>query len=72
MRDHVFEIERFFNETDYCTIFSKDDRQLSFRLKIAKPRKIIYLDKNLKKNTLFYKTNLHVEFIVDDKKINIE
>jgi len=59
-------------ETDYCTIFSMDDRQLSFRLKIAKPRKIIYLDKNLKKTLCFIRLNYILNFFVDDKKINIE
>ena len=48
------------------------DGQLSFRLKIAKPRKITYFNKNMEKKTLFYKKKLHVEFNVDDKKLNIE
>ncbi len=72
LRENLFEIERFFNATDYCTIFTKHDRQVSFRLKIAKPRKNTYFNKNMEKKTLFYKTKLHVEFNVDDKKLNIE
>ena len=35
LKDHSFEIERFFNQTDYCTIFIKKDGLLSFSLKLA-------------------------------------
>lgn len=72
LKDHSFEIERFYNRTDFCTIFIKKDGLLSFSLKLAKPRKLVHLNRKLEKIETFYKTILHIEFNVHDKKIDFE
>jgi hypothetical protein len=72
LMDHSFEIERFYNQTDYCTIFIKNDGLLSFSLKLANPRKLVHLNRNLEKIETFYKIILHIEFNVHDKKIDFE
>ncbi len=72
LKDHSFEIERFYNQTDYCTIFIKKDGLLSFSLKLANPRKLLYLNRKLEKIETFYKTILHIEFNIHDRKIYFE
>ena len=67
--DFNFKIERFFNETDYCTIYQNHTIGSSFKLRLAKPRKLnYYSDHKLDSETIYYKTILHIRFTVDDKK----
>jgi hypothetical protein len=63
--ENNLEIERFFNETDYCTI--SDD---SFMLRLPAKRKRTYkIDKNLKIKTFKPNNFLSISFTVEDGKI---
>jgi hypothetical protein len=71
LSEHLFKIKRFFNEDDYCTILENDKGEKFFKMKLTKPRKLIfYSDQYLKKNVTKFKFILHLEFIVDEKKIS--
>ena len=69
LSDHSFFIERFFNETDYCTIYTNQHGESTFKIRLTKPQRFNFLiNSKLEKKELFYKNLLHFEFCVDDKK----
>ena len=69
LKDHCFEIVRFFNENDYSTIYINNDGKSSFKIKLTKPRKLNFLNNALEKKSILYKNILHLKFTVDDKKV---
>lgn len=65
LKDYSFLIERFFNETDYCTIYEN-----LLEIKVVNPRKLkFYSDQKMQIKQIFYKTILYYKFTVDNKKI---
>ena len=69
LNDHSFFIERFFNETDYCTISTNQHGESTFKIRLTKPQRFnFFINSILEKKELFYKNLLHFEFCVDDKK----
>ena len=54
LMDLNFYINRFFNERDFCTIYTKSNGQSSFMVKLSKPRKLNFLiDMKLEKKQIF-------------------
>ena len=65
----VFNYYRFFNNTDYCTISMINIDEYNIKLKIAKPRKLIfYSDHYMKKTEIYGKTTLHLRFAMCSQK----
>jgi hypothetical protein len=69
LSDHFLLTKRFFNETDYCTIYTNQYGENSFKLRITKPRRFnFFINAKLEKKQLFFKNMLHFQFCVDDRK----
>ena len=43
LNDHSFFIQRYFNETDYCTIYTNQHGENSFKIRLTKPRRFNFL-----------------------------
>jgi hypothetical protein len=67
LSDHSFQIERFFNNRDYCTVYEN-----SFLFRLQKPKKYIYkIDHNLSKFFKFSQTKqtFHFKFVIHTRKV---
>ena len=67
LEDHTFNVERFYNHTDYSSIF-----QNSFCLRIQKPKTIrFFTSHNLEEKQIQYKNVLHYSFTVSANKLSV-
>ena len=71
INDLSFQVKRFYNQRDFCTILTDENGIMHFKLKLAKSRILTYFSNQyLEKKKTSYKNILHLLFIVDDQKIN--
>ena len=69
LKDHYFVTRRFFNETDFCEVLAEDNNHFCLKFKLCKPRKkSIFLNNKLDTNFIYFKPELHFEFVVDSEK----
>jgi hypothetical protein len=68
LKDHCLPCKRFFNENDYCSIYSNRLGESSFKIKLANPTNLFYFDSSLFKRKISYKRFFHFKFIVDENK----
>ena len=67
LKDYSFLIERYYNQTDYCTIYEN-----LLEIKVGNPRKLnFYSDEKMEIKQIFFKTILYYKFTIDNRKINI-
>ena len=69
LMDHFFVTRRFLSSSDYCEVLMEENGQFCFKIKLNKSRKkSIFLNNLMDKSTIFFKPELHFEFVVETEK----
>ena len=70
LKDHSFQLNRYFNERNYTTIFIDEHNVSSFKFKLAKPRrKSFHINSKMEKATFIGKHTIHIRFTRDNRVI---